>query len=82
MDNLLNRGVRVRAVARSRTKAEQMLKARPQFKKLLDFYYIDDLTSKGVFDDAVRGIDGVIHIASVSLIVHPDQTSWPLLIHK
>lgn len=66
VDNLLNRGIRVRAVARSKAKAERMLQARPQHANLLDFSFIDDLTSPGAFDEAAKGIDGVIHIASVS----------------
>lgn len=45
-----------------------MLKERPQFAQVLEFIYIDDLTSPGVFDDAVKDMDGVIHTASVSSI--------------
>lgn len=66
VDNLLKRGIRVRAIARSKAKADRMLKSRPQYAQLLEFEFIDDLTTPGVFDNAVKGIDGVIHIASVS----------------
>lgn len=68
VDNLLSRGIKVRAVARSKAKAEKMLAARKQYATLLEFYYIDDLSTPGVFDDAVKGgVDGVIHLASVSI---------------
>ena len=56
----------MRAVARSKSKADRMLKSRGQFSDLLEFHYIDDLTSEGIFDDSIQGIDGVIHAASVS----------------
>ncbi|KAF7562895.1 hypothetical protein G7046_g1238 [Stylonectria norvegica] len=64
MDNLLQKGIRVRAVVRSKAKAERLLSSRKKYSRQLTFYYIDDLTTQGVFDEAVDGIDGVIHIAS------------------
>ncbi|KAI1399030.1 dihydroflavonol-4-reductase [Hypoxylon fuscum] len=64
VDNLLRRGIKVRAVARSKQKADLFLAARPEFVSQLDFFFIDDLNTPGVFRDAVKGIDGVIHIAS------------------
>lgn len=67
VDNLLSKGFKVRAVARSRRKAEAMLAARTKYASQLDFCFIEDLTSPGVFDNAVKGVDGVIHIASVGL---------------
>lgn len=67
VDNLLKRGVKVRAVARSKQKAEAFAAARPEFASQLSFFFIDDLNTPGVFVDAVQGIDGVIHVASVRL---------------
>ncbi|KAI1637000.1 dihydroflavonol-4-reductase [Biscogniauxia mediterranea] len=64
VDNLLRKGIKVRAVARSKRKADLMKAARPQYASLLDFYFIDDLNTPGVFDDAVKDVDGIIHIAS------------------
>ncbi len=66
VDNFLKRGIKVRAVARSKQKADLFAAARPEFASLLSFYFIDDLNTPGVFNDAVQGIDGVIHVASVS----------------
>lgn len=65
VDNLLARGLRVRAVARSKAKADRMLESRSQYNSQLDFFFIDDLATPGVFDDALRNVEGVIHVASV-----------------
>ena len=66
VDSLLKKGIRVRAVVRSKQKAEHMLATRQNYASKLDFYFIDDLTTPGVFDEAVKDVDGVIHPASVS----------------
>ncbi|KAI1206328.1 dihydroflavonol-4-reductase [Annulohypoxylon truncatum] len=64
VDNLLNRGIKVRAAARSKQKADLFLASRLKFASLLEFFLIDDLTTPGIFNDAVVGVDGIIHIAS------------------
>lgn len=43
-----------------------MIQARPHFASQLDFVQIEDFEKSGVFEDAVRGVDAVIHVASVS----------------
>jgi hypothetical protein len=43
-----------------------MIKARPQYAGKLDFVEIRDFQELGVFNEAVKGVDGVIHVASVS----------------
>lgn len=68
VDNLLHKGFRVRAVARSKAKADAFRRARPQYSSTLEFCFIEDLTDAGAFDEAVKDMDGVIHIASVSFI--------------
>jgi uncharacterized protein YbjT (DUF2867 family) len=67
VDNLLKRGMKVRGAARSPKKAEQMLAARREYSSQLDFILIEDIGKKGAFDEAIRGINGIIHVASVSL---------------
>ncbi|KAH7140200.1 dihydroflavonol-4-reductase, partial [Dactylonectria estremocensis] len=62
---LLRRDFKVRAVVRSKTKAQKMLDSFRELASRLDFYFIDDLTTPGVFQNATKDIDGVIHIASV-----------------
>ena len=66
VDELLRRGLRVRATVRSRDKAEEMLRARAQSGNQLEFAYITDLTEPTGFDLAIKGVDAVVHCASVS----------------
>jgi hypothetical protein len=50
-----------------------MLKARSQFSEMLDFVIVrdfeqlNDTPDLGIFDEAVKGVDGIIHTASVLL---------------
>ena len=69
VDELLRRGLRVRGTARSQHKAEEMLRARAQYAERLDFVLVKDLTEPGGFDDAAKGVDAIIHTASVSLAI-------------
>ena len=43
-----------------------MLAARPKDASNLDFVQIEDFTGNSSFDNAIEGVDGVIHVASVS----------------
>jgi hypothetical protein len=43
-----------------------MQEERPNFASQLDFIQIEDFSKTGVFGKAVEGVDGVIHVASVS----------------
>ncbi|KAJ5640029.1 uncharacterized protein N7484_007891 [Penicillium longicatenatum] len=73
VDNLLARGYRVRGATRSAQKGEQMKAARPHYASKLDFVVVEDFTKTGVFDSAMDGIDGVIHVASVHTRVNKPQ---------
>ena len=42
-----------------------MLLNRPKYVDKLEFLVTTDLTSPGVFDEAVKGVDAIIHTASV-----------------
>ena len=66
VDNLLRKGFKVRAVVRSKAKAAKMQETHKHFIDQLDFYHIADLSTPGVFNNALADIDGVIHLASVS----------------
>jgi uncharacterized protein YbjT (DUF2867 family) len=63
---LLQKGFKVRAVVRSKAKAQKMMDLHDACLDKLDFHYIDDLTSPNAFEGALKDIDGVIHLASVS----------------
>lgn len=71
VDQLLSRGIRVRGTTRSIAKGEAMMKARPQHTGKLDFVQINDFDrvnnneQLSLFDEAVKGVDGIIHTASV-----------------
>lgn len=46
-----------------------MIKARPQYASRLDFIQVADFGSDAgdnLFSEAVQGVDGIIHVASVS----------------
>lgn len=50
-----------------------MLEARPRFASQLDFIQIEDFEKTGVFDEAVKGVDAVIHVASVCLLLKIEE---------
>ncbi|KAK4039624.1 hypothetical protein C8A01DRAFT_36407 [Parachaetomium inaequale] len=70
VDQLLSRGIRVRGATRSLAKGDAMIKARPQHAGKLDFVQIKDFDEMNaserlnIFEEAVKGVDGIIHTAS------------------
>lgn len=69
VDVLLEKGLRVRGTTRSAAKGQAMIEARPEHKSKLEFIQIGDFSdAQGdqLFHEAVQGIDGIIHVASVS----------------
>lgn len=67
VDTLLARGLKVRGTTRTLAKGDEMIKARPQYAGKLDFVQIDDFENPGGLVEAVEGVDGIIHTASVSV---------------
>lgn len=74
VDTLLSRGIKVRGATRSLDKADAMIRARPQDAQNLDFVRIEDFENPGGLLEAVRGVDAVIHTASV-------RGRWPMSRH-
>jgi uncharacterized protein YbjT (DUF2867 family) len=66
VDTLLSRGIKVRGATRSLAKGDAMIKARPQYAGQLEFVEIGDFEKPSGLLEAVGGVDGVIHTASVS----------------
>ncbi|WQF80729.1 Putative NAD-dependent epimerase/dehydratase, NAD(P)-binding domain superfamily [Colletotrichum destructivum] len=64
VDALLSRGIKVRGATRSLAKGDAMIQARPRFAGRLDFVQIQDFEKLGVFTEAVKDVDAVIHVAS------------------
>lgn len=65
VDNLLSRGLTVRGATRSLAKGQAMIDARPQYASRLSFVQIADFESPGGLNEAVQGVDAIIHTASV-----------------
>ncbi|CAF9929164.1 hypothetical protein IMSHALPRED_007831 [Imshaugia aleurites] len=64
----LEAGYRVRAAVRSQAKAETILAA-PSIKALapgskLDFAMVPDIAADGAYDEAAKGVNSILHIAS------------------
>lgn len=62
----LEAGYKVRAVIRKQEQSDK-LKTHPKiapFAANLEFAIISDLTKDGIFDEALTGIDAVLHLAS------------------
>lgn len=64
LKSLLDEGFSVRAAVRSEAKASALKERFSQHADKLEFVYIDDLTTPGIFDEAVKGVDGIVHCAS------------------
>ncbi|KAH8128176.1 hypothetical protein ACSS6W_011022 [Trichoderma asperelloides] len=64
LEQFLSEGTPVRGVARSQSSADRILKMNAQYASLLSFVIVPDITTPGAFDDAVKDVEGVIHIAS------------------
>jgi len=64
LNSFLSRGYKVRATVRSENSAESVRKTHAQYADKLSFAMVEDITTPGVFDEAVKGVDGVVHMAS------------------
>ncbi|UJR20057.1 hypothetical protein I4U23_023191 [Adineta vaga] len=61
---LLEKGYNVRGTVRSPAKEKQVLDGISQeYRKQISFVYVADITTDS-FDEAVRDVDGIIHVAS------------------
>ncbi|KAI1787248.1 NAD(P)-binding protein [Ganoderma leucocontextum] len=72
---LLERGYQVRGAVRTKEKGEALLKIFEEKlharAKNLEYVVVEDLTAEHAYDDAVKGIAGVVHIASpLTSMVH------------
>ncbi|KAF2794596.1 3-beta hydroxysteroid dehydrogenase/isomerase family protein [Melanomma pulvis-pyrius CBS 109.77] len=64
VDNLLQRGIKVRAATRSLQKGEQLRAARQRYSSQLDIVQVGDFSDATSFSEAVKDVTGVIHVAS------------------
>ncbi|KAM0453050.1 hypothetical protein ACHAPV_009165 [Trichoderma viride] len=64
LEQFLSDGTPVRGVARSQSSADRIMKVNAKYASLLSLAIVPDITAPGAFDDAVKDVEGVIHIAS------------------
>ncbi|KAJ7892779.1 D-lactaldehyde dehydrogenase [Mycena olivaceomarginata] len=79
--DLLKNGYSVRAAVRSEDKGEHLLKAYAEYGSKLQLSIVQDMSIGGAFDEAVKGVEGIIHTASpVHLNAsHPKEMSDPAI---
>ena len=72
LDSLLKHGYNVRGTVRSESSADKVHKLHAQNlggdDSRLTFAYVQDVAQEGAFNEAVKGVDGVIHTASPFVI--------------
>ncbi|KAM5533787.1 hypothetical protein V8D89_012562 [Ganoderma adspersum] len=80
--DLLDHGFAVRGTVRSAAKADALREALATYGDLLQFVVVEDITESGAFNEAVQGIDVIIHTASPAHIsAHdPDELIRPAVL--
>jgi nucleoside-diphosphate-sugar epimerase len=71
VSSFLSRGYSVRGTVRSSAKGDHLLKYFSEYAKeggkdgvKLELVVVVDITKEGAFDEAVKGVDGIAHMAS------------------
>ncbi|KAF2091590.1 putative cinnamoyl-CoA reductase [Saccharata proteae CBS 121410] len=64
LTSFLERGYHVRTTVRSDATAEKVKKTHQKYLSKLSFAIVKDVAEPGAFDEAVKGVDGVVHTAS------------------
>ena len=64
MQQLLAKGYHVRGTVRSSSKGTHLTKLFSNYGNQLDIVVVSDITAAGAFNDAVKGVDGILHVAS------------------
>jgi nucleoside-diphosphate-sugar epimerase len=74
----LSRGYNVKTTVRNDSSAEKIKKAHAKYVDQLSFAINEDVQKPGGFDEAVKGVDGVIHTAS-PFVMHVEHNKQDLL---
>ena len=64
LNAFLSAGYNVRGTVRSDASAQKVRESHKQYTDQLSFAIVKDVAAPGAFDEAVKGVDGVIHTAS------------------
>lgn len=70
LDFLLGRGLKVRIAVRNLDKARGLKSDRPKYTHMLDVVQVGDYTTATSFAEAIKDVDGIVHVASVSTHRH------------
>ncbi|KAK8243935.1 hypothetical protein HDK90DRAFT_546391 [Phyllosticta capitalensis] len=71
INNLFSKGYNARAVVRSEDSAERVRKAHSDHSSKLSTVVVQHITVAGAFDDAVKDIHGIIHVANPVMRLSP-----------
>lgn len=64
VDNFLRHGYRVRLTGRNESTCQRLRATHAARAAQVETTIVPDITTSGAFDEAVRGVDGVVHMAS------------------
>jgi len=78
---LLDQGYNVRGTVRGSSKGDYLKKLFEKEGDKFEYVIVEDITADGAFDEAVKGVQGVLHTASpvVMDVKHPDELIKPAL---
>lgn len=79
LNSLLSHGHHVRGTVRSEATANKVRATHSQYSSLLTFAIVPDVASPRAFDEAVKGVSGVIHTASPFVLSVEDNEKDLLL---
>lgn len=65
LNEFLENGYSVRGTVRSKSTADKVRKTHAKYGDKLSFAIVEDIAAPGAFNEAVKGVDGVSHIAAV-----------------
>ncbi|KAH9946470.1 NAD-P-binding protein [Amylocystis lapponica] len=70
--SLLQQGYSVRGTVRAEEKGQYLKEIYKSYGNKLELVVVDDLTKEGIFDDAVKGVDAIAHLASPVRVTRTD----------
>ncbi|KAJ6581816.1 D-lactaldehyde dehydrogenase [Mycena capillaripes] len=79
--DLLKKGYSVRAAVRGEAKGKHLLNIYEEYGNKLEVFLVNDMNVGGAFDDAVKGVQGIVHTASPVHLgaSHPNEMIEPAI---
>ncbi|CAG8949892.1 hypothetical protein HYFRA_00004220 [Hymenoscyphus fraxineus] len=75
LNSLLSRGYNVKAAVRNDASADKIKKSHGKYANQLSFAIVKDLQTPGAHDEAVKGVEGVFHLASPFVLEVKDNAT-------